>query len=194
MKSSGKRASSISESESFAAWSNNANHEVIPFHMVDRDFVCKVGMKIGIVVYSNVGADLDDALSPQNQLEAGVHLEDIFGQPRNVMIFTGGITEVGSEYFEHDINTFPGCSGAIVFLLDNRQPAFVSRDDYKKAIGVHVGYKPGLRTNIAFMLGPTSGPTSSPTSGPTSGPTSSPTVLEPERSKWWWWIRCLFKN
>lgn len=145
---------SITESEALVHWSgsNNANNKVIPFRMVDHGFVYAVGMKIGIVVSSNTGADEEDALLDGDHLEDGIHLRDIYGELNNVMIYTGVITRVGNGYFEHDINTFLGCSGAIVFLLDMGQPAFVSSEDYKKAIGVHVGYKPELRTNIAFKL------------------------------------------
>lgn len=37
----------------------------------------------------------------------------------------------------HDINTFKGCSLAIVFLLDKDQPDSVRENDNGKAIGVH---------------------------------------------------------
>ena len=63
------------------------------------------------------------------------------------MIQTGVVTAVyGSnrEVFGHSINTYEGCSGAIIFLLDKDQPPeSVESHDYGKAIGVHAaGYVP----------------------------------------------------
>jgi hypothetical protein len=91
-----------------------------------------------------------------------VVLREVYGDPFDVNIYIGEITHVGNKYFEHNINTFPGCSGAIVFLVDRNQSALVQQRDLRKAIGVHAGFKPQLQTNIAFNL----------------------TVLK--RSKWWW--------
>jgi hypothetical protein len=121
--------------------------------MVAMVFVYKVGMQIGIVVYSSIGVD-KDALLDRDQLEDGIHVRDIYGEANNVMIYTVEITRVGrsGHIAEHNINTFPGCSGAIVFAFDKGQLAFVSREDYKKAIVVHVGNKTKLETNIAFKL------------------------------------------
>lgn len=82
----------------------------------------------------------------------GDELVSIYGLPGNVNIYTGEITEIGDEYFEHNINTFPGLSGSIVFLLDQDQPLCLAERDYEKAIGVHAGYKSGLGKNIAFKL------------------------------------------
>jgi V8-like Glu-specific endopeptidase len=48
------------------------------------------------------------------------------------------------DVFSHSINTYEGCSGAVVFLLDKDQPAeSVQEEDFGKAIGVHAaGYSP----------------------------------------------------
>jgi hypothetical protein len=69
-----------------------------------------------------------------------------FGPPGLRIIQTGVVTGVygDGEAFSHNINTYEGCSGAVVFLLDKDQPAeSVQEEDFGKAIGVHaVGYSP----------------------------------------------------
>jgi hypothetical protein len=45
-------------------------------------------------------------------------LRQIYGLQGRVNIYTGQITNVspGKEAFEHNINTFRGCSGAVIFF------------------------------------------------------------------------------
>ena len=142
------------------------------FLAVANDFKYEVGMKIGIVTLSTIGASMEDALveKEEGDLVEGIELSDIYGEPNEVNIYTGEITGVGEDYFEHNINTFPGLSGAIVFLLDQEQPEYVSREDYKKAIGVHVGHKAVLKQNIAFKL---------------AVETSVETPIKQQQKSWW---------
>jgi hypothetical protein len=71
-----------------------------------------------------------------------------------VAIYTGEITYVGMYHIEHNINTYDGCSGAIIFLLDtDDQLATVNQEDRGKAIAVHVGYGGELlHSNIGFKI------------------------------------------
>ena len=66
----------------------------------------------------------------------------VFGPDNAASIYTGEIIRVSGDgrVIEHDINTYKGCSGAIIFLLDKRQPTgLVNSQDYGKAIAIHAG-------------------------------------------------------
>jgi hypothetical protein len=80
-------------------------------------------------------------------------IEDIYGKPDYVNIYTGKITYVGKDHIEYTCNTFTGCSGAIVFLLDQAQPNSVQRCDWGKAVAVHAGSHPFLPArNFGFKI------------------------------------------
>ena len=126
------------------------------FERVGPDFHLRVGHAVAIVVNRSFDiANADAGVPPSFR----VNLVDIYGPKGNPCIYTGSVTEVSTndKTFCHDINTFAGCSGAVVFLLD-RQPDRFGYDDDQimelmgKAVGVHVG---GLDTdnNIGFLLG-----------------------------------------
>lgn len=110
-------------------------------------FRLEVGHKIGMAVYRTFDISHEDAYAP-----ISVTLTDIYGPKHQVCIYTGEVTEVSeqSDTFCHSINTFEGCSGAVVFLLDQGQDAPQEVAD-GMAVGIHVG---GLdrNNNIAFML------------------------------------------
>lgn len=81
----------------------------------------------------------------------------IYGRENDVNVYTGQITHVSPDgtAFEHNINTFTGCSGSVVFLLDRDQEGYsVMVEDYGKAIAVHVGGRMfrDQMTNVAFKL------------------------------------------
>lgn len=83
-------------------------------------------------------------------------LVSVFGEPNAINIYTGKITYAseGAKHIEYDINSFTGCSGAVVFLLDGEgQHDSVQQCDYGKAIAVHAGAHPVLlKRNIGFLL------------------------------------------
>lgn len=125
------------------------------FDLVSSDFRLRVGHNVGIVVYRTFAITKEHAGIYST---AQVDLEATFGPPGSVCIYTGQVTEVSAngKTFCHDINTFAGCSGAVVFLLD-QQPENLGHDEDDiqelkgKAVGVHVG---GLDydNNFAFLL------------------------------------------
>lgn len=110
-------------------------------------FRLRVGHKIGMAVYRTFDITHEDAGAP-----ISVHLTDIYGPKHQVCIYMGEVTEVSekSDTFCHSINTFEGCSGAVVFLLDQGQDAPQEVVD-GMAVGIHVG---GLdkNNNIGFMF------------------------------------------
>jgi hypothetical protein len=77
----------------------------------------------------------------------------VYGQKFQVCIYTGQVTEIStnSRTFCHNINTFEGCSGAIIFLLDRNQPDDVAAELHGMAVGINVG---GLdkESNIGFLI------------------------------------------
>ena len=79
-------------------------------------------------------------------------LKRIYGAPNEVNIYTGEITKVRGDHIEYDVNSFTGCSGAFVFLLDRNQPPSVQPCDYGCAVAVHAGSHPVLNSrNIGFI-------------------------------------------
>ena len=117
------------------------------------------GMKVGMAVFFTEKAQptretivgIDGTKIPQNFSEA--QIESYFGQPDRVNIYTGEILYVGEKHIEYDINSFTGCSGAIVFVLDTNQPAWVDQHDWGKAIAIHSGAHPTLNDrNYGFLI------------------------------------------
>ena len=136
---------------------SDATHVLTPkqysFEKVPDAFVPQTGQKIGIAVLRNFGIDASDTGAPLDQGE----LEQYFGRVNNVCVLTGQVGAVHGRAFEHSINTFRGCSGAIVFLLDRQDQSHGHAMEHAgKAIGVHVGGKPigaaGERANLAFRI------------------------------------------
>jgi hypothetical protein len=66
--------------------------------------------------------------------------------------YTGKILFVGDGYIHPNINTFGGCSGGVVFLLDVDQPSSVLKSDYGKAIAIHMVGHPTKPGNLAFVI------------------------------------------
>lgn len=93
-----------------------------------KQFKFKVGQKIGIVVYRNYSFDFsnDDMWTHndwnKDELNRAAIMK-LFGPDNSVSIYTGEIIRVSKDgkVIEHDINTYKGCSGAIIFLLDKNQ-------------------------------------------------------------------------
>jgi len=117
------------------------NHHLLEpqrlFERVTRDdFEIQVGQKIGMVIYSEVGATPSNAHAKSLSQE---QITAIFGPPCVVTVYTGNITKVNmsERFIEHDINTYESCSGGIIFLLDKNQPASILSEDHGKAIAVH---------------------------------------------------------
>lgn len=118
-------------------------------------FAITVGLNIGIAVYRNFTIKAADAGASLSEEQ----LRKLFGERDSVCVLTGEITalhENPERSFEHSINTFRGCSGAIIFLLDQNQPTEAAVRHKGKAIGVHVGGKPvdsgGPPANVGFLL------------------------------------------
>ena len=117
------------------------------FEKISSNFQLRKGMKVAIVVDSYgllTTATPANANSAETSYTAD-ELYDIYGPPGGVSLYSGEITHVGVDHIEHNINTYKGCSGAIVFLLDGEHRG--------KAIAVHVGYeKNKLKTNIGLNI------------------------------------------
>jgi len=146
------KADKIDNLESFLTRKNLSFQEV-----VRDDYEFQVGQKVGMAVFRSFELSADDTGMPSNSVTAD-ELRQIFGREGRVNIYTGQIANVspGKEAFEHNINTFRGCSGAVIFLLDVDQEGLgVMESDYGKAIGVHVGgdqLGDGTIVNFAFKI------------------------------------------
>lgn len=148
----------VTTAEKISNAASPLTRKFLSFPMVTRDgYELQVGQKIGIAVYRNFEINAADAGLPENSITAE-ELRQIFGLEGRVNIYTGEITNVspGKEAFEHSINTFRGCSGAVIFLLDQGQEGCgVVESDYGKAIAVHVGGEElsnGTIVNFGFKI------------------------------------------
>ena len=118
------------------------------FERVSHDFQLKRGHKIGMAVHRTYEITHEDAEAAKT-----VDLLSVFGQKRQPCIYTGTVTEMSpnGKSFLHNINTFEGCSGAVIFLLDQGQPSDVLDKYHGCAVAVHCG---GVDddNNYAFMI------------------------------------------
>lgn len=137
---------------------NHFTRKELSFEKMERQgYRFQVGQKIGMAVYRDFVVTAEDAGRPRNTL-SNDYLRDIYGHENRVNIYTGQITHVSPDgkAFEHNINTFAGCSGAVVFLLDQDQDENgVISADHGKAIAIHAGGKniaAGEISNIAFKI------------------------------------------
>lgn len=137
---------------------NHFTRKELSFEKMERqDYRFQVGQKIGMAVYRDFVVTAEDAGMPRNTLSSN-YLRGIYGHENRVNIYTGQITHVSpnGKAFEHNINTFAGCSGAVVFLLDQDQDENgVISEDHGRAIAIHVGGKniaAGKISNIAFKI------------------------------------------
>lgn len=120
------------------------NHAA-PLDTVGRDFVYKVGMKVAILVYSNDGPSRQKVLGLKDPTKVPFY----YGRAKDTLILTGAITYVGEMHVEYDVNSFAGCSGAAVILLEKEHPGFM------KAIAVHAGFRDypnGSGANVGFKV------------------------------------------
>ena len=126
----------------------------ISFEAADSNFEYKIGQKVGMAVYRNYEFDFsNDEIYRNNGWDRNELSQNdilrIFGNDNSVSVYTGEITAVSTDKkaFRHDINTFRGCSGVIVFLLDENQDGLVEGKYHGKAIGVHAGAFDGITTS-----------------------------------------------
>ena len=114
-------------------------------------FRVEVGHKIGMAVWASATFDIshEDACAP-----ISVKLSDIYGPKDHACIYTGEVTEVSEQgSFLHNINSFRGCSGAVIFLLDQDQDVPKEVAD-GMAVGIHAGglAEMGGTVNLALVL------------------------------------------
>jgi hypothetical protein len=64
------------------------------------------------------------------------------------MFTRGKSCTLGKDFIEDDVNSFTGCSGAVVFLLDEGQPDSVDPSEYGKTIAIHSGAHPASVTGM----------------------------------------------
>ena len=131
----------------------------LSFQLVRDDFEFQQGQKIGMAIYRNFEVTPDDAgMSLATTTVEELRL--IFGQENSVNIYTGQIVNVSQDQqtFEHNINSYRGCSGAVIFLLDHNQNGNgVNDSDHGKAIAIHAGgdeLSDGTIVNFGFKIRP----------------------------------------
>jgi hypothetical protein len=129
------------------------------FQAVRKEFKFEKGQKVGMAVFFTnqtkptratiVGAD--DGEIPE--AFGASEIKKYYGEPGRVNIYTGEIKYVGPKHIEYSINSFTGCAGAIVFLLDMDQPSSVDQSDWGKAVAIHSGAHPRMSgRNYGFFI------------------------------------------
>jgi hypothetical protein len=127
------------------------------FSLVRERFTLEVGQKVGIAVlfteqmkpnkFTIAGCGEQEILITEDKIR------EIYGEPNQVNIYTGEITYVGASHIEYSFNSFTGCSGAVVFLLDQKQPESVQTCDFGHAVAIHSGSHPFLQNrNYGFVI------------------------------------------
>jgi hypothetical protein len=118
------------------------------FEKIPNTFKVCVGHRIGALAYRTFDITHEDAKAPPD-----TDLVQLYGQKFQVCIYTGQVTKISANgrTFCHNINTFNGCSGAIIFLLDRNQPDDITAEFHGMAVGINVG---GLdkESNIGFLI------------------------------------------
>jgi len=130
---------------------SDLKNPAVSFQLVRSDFQPCIGQQVAIAVYTENKVTAEAAEVPDWYTEK--MLEEIYGQKNHVNILTGKITRVDGDRISYDINSFGGCSGVLIFLLDKDQPDSVTTQDYGRAIAVHSGPDPDHeKDNMGFLL------------------------------------------
>ena len=128
-------------------------HTITKMHFLfieaPKTFELKRGHDITMLVHCLHGIDNKDAKAPTS-----MDLMARYGPKQQACIHVGEVTEISADgkiFGHHDINTVEGCSGAVVFLLDEGQHDNQDLDLHGLAVGIHSG---GLNVsnNHAFEL------------------------------------------
>jgi hypothetical protein len=102
--------------------------EAYSFEAVRKSFIPLCGMKVGIaVLFSTAAKPTRATVAGAGEVYVAIDeekLAKLYGNPNEPNMYTGTIKAVGegSNHIEYDLNTFTGCAGAAVFLLDKHQP------------------------------------------------------------------------
>lgn len=147
----------VTNPSEFVTGENKSFARVRPDSASQRGFQVMRGQKVGIAVWFPEEAKpnkITVAGAMENEVDiSDTKLKAIYGEPGQVNIYTGEIKYVGKDFIEYDINSFTGCSGAVVFLLDQGQPDSVDPSDYGKAVAIHSGAHPTLsERNVGFLI------------------------------------------
>lgn len=118
------------------------------YQQVPNTFEIRAGHMIGMAVFRKYSIDHEDAEAPSS-----LDLTSRYGSIHQACIYTGKVTEISEngKTFCHNINTFEGCSGAIIFLLDKDQPEDMDNTLVGMAVGIHSGGL-DISNNLAFKL------------------------------------------
>jgi hypothetical protein len=118
------------------------------YQQVPNTFELRAGHMIGMAVFRKYNINHEDAEAPSS-----LELTSRYGSINQACIYTGKVTEISDngKTFCHNINTFEGCSGAIIFLLDKDQPDDMDNTLVGMAVGIHSGGL-DISNNLAFKL------------------------------------------
>jgi len=139
----------ITDPSEFVTGKKKSFARVRPDSPSRKGFKPMKGQKVGMAVWfpeegkptkKTVAGALEDEVDiTDTQLKA------IYGEPGQVNVYTGEILYVRKDFIEYDINSFTGCSRAVVFLLDV--------GDYGKAVAIHSNAHPVIvDRNVSFLI------------------------------------------
>ena len=113
------------------------------FRAVPLEYHYSVGTQVAMAIFTKQMATIQNSRMPD---DVNVKLADVYGAADELNVYTGAITQVGEQFFAHSINSYSGCSGAVVFLLDGEYAGH--------CIGVHIGSPPEIEppVNLAIKI------------------------------------------
>ena len=95
-------------------------------------------------VFTEKEATMENSKAYRKNIAVSDSLHAFFGYAENYNVYTGKILHADEHCIEHDINCFEGCSGAVLFLLE---------DEYAgRAVAVRVGSPTNQEANLAFKF------------------------------------------
>ena len=119
--------------------SSSENYHV--FRAVPLEYQYSAGTQVAMTVFTKQMATIQNSRMPR---DANVNLVDVYGAADELSIYTGEITHVGHHFFAHNINSYRGCSGAVIFLLNGEYAG--------QCIGVHIGSPPEIEPSVNLAI------------------------------------------
>lgn len=119
------------------------------------------GDQVGIAIYTTQQVTIESVASENNgyrpDVDAGnINLQELYGPALCITIYTGRILWVGEHHIEYEMNTFKGCTGAIVFRLEPDIRGLntgAELDTWRPTVvAIHAGHEPKLGANIGFTF------------------------------------------
>lgn len=101
-----------------------------------------VGYRIAMAIFARRNATQETAATTLEQEQ----INEIYGISDEVNFLTGTVMGISGQFIFHNVNSYRGCAGAVLFLLEG--------DHQGRAFAVHVGSPKGItpKTNLGVDI------------------------------------------